>query len=320
MLRTLLASLMVVAIVGCGDDTTGDSGSGGTAGTGGAAATGGVGASGGDAGSGGAGGDDGPSTPIVVDVDWLMDNVLDPDLQLVDTRAESAFQASRIPGAIHLRPEELAATENGVASQVAPPDIAEPVLEAAGLEEGTTVVVYGEPPEFDPARIVWTLRYYQHGDVRYLDGGYAAWVDAGGEVDDDLPTESPTEYDIDEVDTSMRVTSDFVLDGIGDEPFDMATIQLVDARSAFEYDASRIPTARLVEWADNLDGGFLRSFDEIAELHEGLDGSTTTVTYCLIGWRGSVAWLVLEYLGYEDVRLYDGSWAEWGSGDFPVEP
>ncbi|MEM7437283.1 MAG: sulfurtransferase [Myxococcota bacterium] len=259
-------------------------------------------------------------SPIVVSVDWLADNLSDPNLQLVDARAGTAFEEGRIPNAIQLLPPQLATPEGDVPSQVAPPGLAEPVLRAAGLREGTTVVVYGEPPEFDPARIVWTLRYYQHGDVRYLDGGYPAWLERGGEIDDGPPSSTPTDYTIDGVDEDLRVTSDFVLSSIGEAPYAMPSIQLVDARSPGEFAAGRIPTASLVQWTDNLEDGLLRSLDDIAALHEGLDPGVTTVTYCLIGWRGSVAWLALTHLGYEDVRLYDGSWAEWGSSAaFPVE-
>lgn len=259
-------------------------------------------------------------SPIVVDVDWLGDNLSDPNLQLVDARAGASFDEGRIPNAIHLQPSQLAAPEGDVPSQVAPPELAEPVLRAAGLREGTTVVVYGEPPEFDPARIVWALRYYQHGDVRYLDGGYPAWLERGGEIDDAPPSSTPTDYTIVGVDENLRVTSDYVLSSIGEAPYAMPSIQLVDARAPAEFEAGRIPTARLVQWTDNLEDGRLRSLDEIAALHEGLDPEGTTVTYCLIGLRGSFAWLALTHLGYQDVRLYDGSWAEWGSSAaFPVE-
>jgi thiosulfate/3-mercaptopyruvate sulfurtransferase len=51
----------------------------------------------------------------------------------------------------------------------------------------------------------------------------------------------------------------------------------------------------------------------------GFDPTETTVTYCLVGWRASVSWLVLRWLGYDDARVYDGSWLEWGAGGFPVE-
>jgi len=259
-----------------------------------------------------------PGSSMVVDTDWLEAHLGDPDVQLIDTRG-SGYEASRIPGAIRLRPGDLATTVDGVPSQVAPPIEAQPVLREAGLRNDVIAVVYGGPPEYDPSRIVWTLRYYGHVDVRYLDGGYAAWVAAEGELDTDPPSTGATEYTIVGVDEDLRVTGDWVLAQLGDAPYDMPAIQLVDARSEGEYDAGRIPSARSVNWTRNLDSGLLRSRTELEALYEGMDPVETTVSYCVSGWRGSFAWLTLTALGYEDARLYDGSWNEWGAGGFPVE-
>jgi len=259
-----------------------------------------------------------PGSSMVVDTDWLEAHLGDPDVQLIDTRG-SGYEASRIPGAIRLRPGDLATTVDGVPSQVAPPIEAQPVLREAGLRNDVVAVVYGGPPEYDPSRIVWTLRYYGHVDVRYLDGGYAAWVAAGGAADIDPPSAESTEYTIVGVDEGLRVTGDWVLSQLGDAPYDMPAIQLVDARSEGEYDAGRIPSARSVNWTRNLDSGLLRSRTELEALYEGMDPMETTVSYCVSGWRGSFAWLTLTALGYEDARLYDGSWNEWGTGGFPVE-
>lgn len=259
-----------------------------------------------------------PDSSFVVDTDWLKERLNDPNVQLIDTRG-SGYGTSRIPGAIHLRPGELAATVDGVPSQVAPPMQAEPVLRAKGLRNDVIAVVYGEPNEYDPSRVVWTLSYYRHGDVRYLDGGYAAWVDAGGELDTEPPGVEQSDYTITGVDDGLRVTGEWVLEQLGEAPYAMPAIQLVDARSEGEYANGRIPTARSVNWTRNLQSGFLLPESDLEALYEGVDPSQTTVTYCVTGWRGSFAWLTLTALGYEDVRLYDGSWSEWGNGDFPVE-
>lgn len=261
-----------------------------------------------------------PSDPgPIVDTDWLRERVDDPDVQLVDTRA-AGYSESRIGEAIWLMPRDLSANIDGVGGQLIPADQAEPVLRAAGLREDATAVVYGTSPEYDPARIVWALRYYGHEDVRYLDGGFDAWVADGGPLVTAPADVPPTEFTIDAVDESLRVTGDWVLQELGDAPYDAPAIQLVDARSGGEYDIGRIPTAKNVNWTDNLVSGFLRPPGELAALYADLDSGRTTVAYCGSGQRGSFAWLTLVALGYEDARLYDGSWNEWGNGSFPVEP
>lgn len=268
--------------------------------------------------------DDGPAaatalSSVVVDSAWLQEHIDDPKLQLVDTRGRTAFVASRIAGAIPIRPESLAATRDGVSAQVAVPADAEPVLRQAGLRNDAVVVVYGEAPAYDPARVVWALSYYGHDSVYFLDGGFEAWRRSGGAVDEAPPTAVPSDYTISAVNPSVRVTGQWVQTELGPSPFAEATIQLVDARAGSEFSAGHIPTARHIEWAENLDSGSFRSMEEIEALHQGMDPAQTTVTYCVTGWRGSFAWLALRHIGYEDVRLYDGSWREWGTGAFPIE-
>ncbi len=258
---------------------------------------------------------------LVVGVAWLRVNLGDPNLQVVDARV-GGFPGGHIPGALPLNPYELAATVEGIPVQVIGASEAETLLSAVGLRSDATVVVYGDAPEFDPTRVVWALRYLGHPDVRYLDGGFSAWVGSGAVVAAGDPTRVAEPYTVQGVVEELRVTGAWVLENLGPAPYDSPLIQVVDARSAGEFADGHIPTALSRDWNLNIDSdtGLLFPLVELEQLYLQLDKSVTTVVYCTAGWRASVAWLVLTYLGFEDVRVYDGSWLEWGDTDrgFPI--
>ena len=257
----------------------------------------------------------------VVPAGWLKGRLGTPDVQVIDTRA--SFTGGHVPGALPLRPENLATTISGISFQMMPPALAEPVLSGIGLRRDATVVVYGTAPEYDPARTVWALTYLGHPDVRYLDGGWNGWLAAGGTTAPGAPVAAaPTSYVASPYRPEVRETAGSVLTQLGAPPYDMPSIQLADARSSSEYTTAHIPSALFAPWQDDLVAGFLKPRGDLETFYDGLgfDPAAPTVAYCLVGWRASVAWLTLRWLGYEDVRVYDGSWLEWGAGGYPVEP
>jgi len=255
---------------------------------------------------------------VVATVGWLQDRLRDPDVQVIDARA-SGFEVARIPGALPLAGAALVDAGNAIPGQVATLEQARTTLRAIGLRADTVAIVYGEPPEYQASRVVWALRHFGH-DARYLDGGFTGWSDAGGAVDDDAPPVlEPSDYEPTDG-TQLRVTGAWVLEQLGEPPHDSGAIQLVDARSAAEFSDGHIPTALQRNWVDNFADGLLLPSEQLGPMYETLDYDRTTVAYCRTGQRGSAAWLVLSELGFSDVRLYDGSWVEWGAGDFPAEP
>ncbi len=263
----------------------------------------------------------GDDSGLVVDVAWLLRRLGSPAIQVLDSRL-SSFERGHIPGAIPLRPTSLATVVDGVPSQIVLAEDGIATLSSMGLRPGAIAVVYGQEPEYDPARVVWALSYLGHAEVRYLDGGWPAWLVGGGGVaaGDPIAPEATT-YDTDGVRDELRVTGAWVLEQLGDEPYEDVPVQIVDARSPPEYENGFIPTAVLRQWTNNLDDdGLLLPMATLETLYSDLDKTRTTVVYCTAGWRASVAWLVLTELGFEDVRVFDGSWLEWGDPDlgFPI--
>ncbi len=90
------------------------------------------------------------------------------------------------------------------------------------------------------------------------------------------------------------------------------------------FSGGHIPGSVHAEWVLNVDdpeaGTFLPK-DELREMYDtmGVTDNVQVVTLCQTGVRGSHTYFVLRLLGYENVRLYDGSWAEWGNDpDTPI--
>jgi thiosulfate/3-mercaptopyruvate sulfurtransferase len=136
-----------------------------------------------------------------------------------------------------------------------------------------------------------------------------------------------------EPDTTIRAGRDRV-----EAAIDTANNLLLDVRTELEYRGERfwpslpprgdertghVPGAVLVpiDTTCREDGTF-RSPAELRALYtnHGVTENKDIITYCTVGGRASQAWFVLtQLLGYPNVRVYDASWAEWGTlPDTPI--
>src|SRR5579864_5703841 len=199
------------------------------------------------------------------------------------------------------------------------------LLSRSGITPETRVVVYG----YAAAMAFWMMVHYGHHRVSFLDGSRTKWIAEARPVTMDVPEIVPTAYcvkDLHPVRDEVRATHEIVEDLLGD-----ADHQFMDVRSMAEYTGERfwpslapegdqrgghLPGAVLVPieqtWAN--DGSF-KPVAELREMYEaqGFSPDKEVITYCAVGGRASQAWLVLRYLlGYTRVRVYDGSWIEWG--------
>ena len=235
---------------------------------------------------------------VFVDVPWLTTHLSDADVQLVDTRSTATYDAAHIPGAVPLNVGALRTTVEGVAGQVVDTATAQAAFRQAGLIRGAAIVVYGDSTTTTPARLVWTLEHFGHERVALLDGGFTAWVAASGATRAGSEARTPSAYVIDAVDPNRRVDTDYIVPRLSG-----GALNLVDARSAGEFEAGRIPGALSVDWTRNIDGGALRGTAMLDALYVTFDRNVPVVAYCQTGARASVAYLVLRALAFQDVRL-----------------
>lgn len=270
---------------------------------------------------------DGESSPIV-DVDWIAAHVDDPGVQLVEVDVSRAtYDEGHIPGAVlwnayadlrgaNYRPVALAELER--------------LFSRSGISPQTCVVVYG----YSAPLGFWLLKAHGHGDVRILMGARDQWAQAGHEWSTDAPEPAERAHPPMEADAALLASRQAVQAAI-DDPAQI----VLDVRAETEYSGERFWPSGATEDAGRAghvpgavsvpidllraEGGMLKSPGELRRTLEqaGVAKDKTVITYCTIGNRASEAWFALKYLlDYPDVRVYYGSWVEWGkTTDTPIE-
>ena len=191
-----------------------------------------------------------------------------------------------------------------------------------GVGAETTVVLYGDPVQYGTYAF-WALTMAGHKDVRLLDGGKKRWVSEGLPLSTETLKYGLNVYAVQNEDRRSRVGRDDV----------RSPEEYVGARvmppPGFDHGAERtgrIPGAIHVFFRELVkeDDTFLNESSLTAIFaRAGItpDIKREIVTYCRLSHRATLAWFALQHiLGYSDVKVYDGSWTEWGSiVGFPIE-
>lgn len=246
----------------------------------------------------------------VVDAGWRLDGT--------DTRA--LFREAHIPGAVFFDLEAVSDPTSPLPHTL--PDAAHfgQAMGALGLSDSDRIVVYEAGPMFAALRAWWILRTFGATQVQVLNGGLDAWKQVGGETEGGDARPLPRRFDarldrnaVADIETVRRALTE-------------GTTPVLDARGAVRFrgesDEPRpgvrpghMPGARNLPYAALVDeAGRLRDLADLEAAFEasGLDDEAVPITTCGSGVTAAILVLALTVLG-RPARLYDGSWAEWGS-------
>ncbi|MCI0527944.1 MAG: sulfurtransferase [Nitrospira sp.] len=263
---------------------------------------------------------------VLVSTDWVVKNLKVPNIRFVEVDVDTkAYLESHVPGAMGWDwGTQLCDT---VRRDIIPKDKFEQLMSDSGIDNSTTVILYGDNNNWFATWAFWQLKIYGHNDVRLMNGGRKKWIVEGRELVKEIPTYPKTSYRAKNPDYSIRAYLPDVSKAVENR-----AVQLVDVRSPQEFTGEilappglpetcqrggHIPTAKNIPWskACNDDGTF-KSAEELKKLYSsaGIAGEKPVIAYCRIGERSSHTWFVLKYLlGLQNVKNYDGSWTEWGN-------
>jgi thiosulfate/3-mercaptopyruvate sulfurtransferase len=246
-------------------------------------------------------------------------------LLLLDLRPPEAFAAGHIRRAIHLDLWGVSLIDTDPAPLNAFMWMIEHVLAIHGVEASSPVVVYDEHSGVRAARAFWFLEYFGHPSVRLLDGGFNAWTAAGLPVTREAEAPPKSEWTGARLENTIATWQN-VKNAIG-----RGDNVILDTRTDAEYHGTlvrakrggAVPGAVHIEWTRNLSpAGDFKPADELKQMYEnaGVTPDREVITYCQGGYRAAHSYLALRLLGYPRVRMYIGSWKEWGDRtELPAE-
>ena len=277
--------------------------------------------------SGGADADDYAAPELLVETDWLADNLTSSGIVLIDARKADLYDAGHIDGAVSL-PKALTYMAEGPKNMAGPAEQIAKVFGDAGISNDSKVIVYDNGRQTDAARILWTLNYLGHYEVSIVNGGYNKWAAEERAVSEEPTKANPTTFEA-KVDESVLGTTEECKLSI-DDPKAI----VLDNRSPAEYSgeddraklSGHIPGAVNIDWRENFnvvdDVATYKSAPELQALFDaaGITKDMKIYTLCHTGQRSAVGYFVLRLMGYDSAANYDGSWQEWGNNlDLPAE-
>jgi len=253
----------------------------------------------------------------VTELNLILD---DPNVILADTRSFKEYSEGHIPGAVHL---DLFAfhwidtTKQGIENFN---DQTQNLLSILGVTPEKKVIFYDSVSGMLAARGVWMLMYFSHQNVSMIDGGITKWQKENFPLETKPNAFKPSKF-------SGKINSE-IISGFEYIQENLDNVKILDARSTGEYDGStiraaqsgHIPNAINIDWNQNIsDDGTFKNDEELSQMYD-YPKDSEIVTYCQGAYRAANTFLVLKKLGFTNVRVYLGSWGEWGNKlELPVE-
>lgn len=262
---------------------------------------------------------------VLVSTQWINDHLNDPKVRIVevDYIPATSYMLGHIPGAVLFdwKRDIIDSTKRDVISK----EVLEDSLQRIGVNNDTTLIVYGDFKNSFATFAFWIFKYYGFKDVRLMNGSRKKWFEEDRPLSLDIPSYRRGNFKASDPDKSIRAFMSYVKEKIGSQDK-----ILVDVRTNDEYNGKtlapteysteygqmggHIPGAVNVPWNKMVsEDGTLKSAVELKKLYESLNVTPDkeVITYCGIGERAAYTWFVLKYLlGYPNVKTFDGSWLE----------
>jgi thiosulfate/3-mercaptopyruvate sulfurtransferase len=255
-----------------------------------------------------------------------------------DVRPSDSYAKGHIPGAINIGEATKVLRDENTEDFIAI-DRIENILGTAGLDPKREIIVYGSRGAPTAYFGLYTLQYFGSKSARVYHEGIEDWVAAGRAISSEVSRLSAVTLKL-EVNPAISVTTKEMMARLNNPD-----VQILDVRTPQEFmgqdiralRGGHIPGAVNIpfeqNWVDpetrvklgrkqvssNV-GMSLKPAEALKQLYSKLDPNKETIVYCQSGTRASETAVVLQHLGFTNVKVYDSSWLGYGNNlDAPAD-
>ena len=277
------------------------------------------------------------TTSVLVSPEELSTLMQTEPVVIIDTRDADTYAAGHLPGSVNMREIFTFLATSTAEGLGALKSTFQEHLGAAGLSGKETAVFYEDALNSgygQSCRGYYLLTWLGYPKVKVLNGGFSAWKAKGLPVSTEAVTPTAATFPTDLESADVMLTKDEVAAALNTD------IKLLDVRDIDEWTGEssspygkdfaprkgRLPGAKWIEWyrfmKPSAQGPVFKSPLEVkAECATaGIGTDDTVYLYCFKGARASNTFLALKQAGFDDVRMYFGSWNEWSRDEsLPIE-
>lgn len=240
---------------------------------------------------------------IYIDAGYAAGLAGQPGVKIIDIRAPEAYAAGHIEGAINIPLTSISIEANGLRNQVPERPVLESIFSAAGLTYDDTLVLVGDDL---PGRAYIAFDQSGFENIHIVEGGIASW---SGPLTQVAATVTPTTFVLDRAKAEI-VDKAYVLSKLN-----APGVVIIDSRGADDFKAGSIPGSVNIPIYVSHQGAELFEPEALVAALDalGISKDDEIITTCGSGNVASNQLAALRDLGYTNIKLYDGSWGEWGS-------
>lgn len=233
------------------------------------------------------------------------------------------YKSSHIKNSIYFDIEKLSNNFRDLPHMFPSKEQIQKFVRKNGININHEIIIYDQEGFFCSARVWFIFKVYGFKKIRILDGGFAQWTKLNLPITNKIKKSGKSNFLSDSFESKMIVNKEELEKIIIKKD---CNSKIIDARPRNRFlgiEKEPRPNSKTgrVKYSINIpfrmitNNMLLKNFYELKHLifdQNKIKKTDIIVCYCGSGITACNIIFVLTLLGIKNVKLYDGSWAEWG--------